>query len=288
MKIKVITDSGSGLSQEKAKSLGIDFLPLQVIVNEQTHLDGVDLNIEDLYNYMEQGATVQTSLPPLGIMEDLLEQYNEDGVTDIVLITLSNGLSSTNSTFLAAANRHGIQVHTLDLYTTLAVELYCAMAAASLNEQGVNPQEMIDILKDAIDHSAGFLIAEDLDHLAKGGRLTPMAAKLGGMLKIKPILEVSKNTEGKVDVWNKVRTMSKAIKSAADQIGKSVSDPENYVFYVLDARNEEGAQTAIEELKTVLGPMADIRREPMYAVIACHTGMKAVGLQYIKKVKGVQ
>ena len=58
------------------------------------------------------------------------------------------------------------------------------------------------------------------------------------------------------------------------------------MFYVLDARNEEGAQTAIEELKSVLGDQADIRREPMYAVIACHTGLGAVGMQYVKKVKG--
>lgn len=286
MTIKVVTDSGSGLSQKKANALGIDFLPLQVIVDDHTYLDGVDLDIDDLYDHIAQGASVQTSLPPLGIMEDLLESYEEQGVDQVILITLSNGLSSTNNTFLAAANRHGIQVHTLDLFTTLGVEHYCALAATSLNDKNVAPEQIVSTLEEAIDHSAGYLIAEDLDHLAKGGRLTPMAAKLGGMLKIKPILEVSKNTGGKVDVWSKVRTMSKAIKTGADQIGQSVDDPSQYVFYVLDARNEEGAQTAIEELKSVLGDQADIRREPMYAVIACHTGLGAVGMQYVKKVKG--
>lgn len=286
MKVKVITDSGSGLSKQKANNLGIDFLPLQVIVDEHTYLDGIDLDIDDLYDYIEQDASVQTSLPPLGMMEDLLEKYEEDGVTDVVLITLSNGLSSTNNTFQAAAGRHGIKVHTLDLYTTLAVENYCAIAASRLNDQDTDPEQIVAQLKESIDHSAGFLIAEDLDHLAKGGRLTPMAAALGGLLKIKPILAVSKDTQGKVDVWGKVRTMSKAIKTAADEIGKEIDDPDQYVFFILDARNEDGALAAEKELRTILGEKADIRRHPMYAVIACHTGMKAVGLQYIKKVQG--
>ena len=91
MTIKVVTDSGSGLSQKKANALGIDFLPLQVIVDDHTYLDGVDLDIDDLYDHIAQGASVQTSLPPLGIMEDLLETYEEQGVDQVILITLSNG-----------------------------------------------------------------------------------------------------------------------------------------------------------------------------------------------------
>ena len=112
-------------------------------------------------------------------------------VTDVVLITLSSCLSSTNSTVTAALQSHGLKVHTLDLYTTLAVEWYAANAAAQLAAAGVAPEEIIRRLQEAIDDSKGFLIPEDLDHLAKGGRLTPMAAKLGGLLKIRPILEVS-------------------------------------------------------------------------------------------------
>ena len=77
-------------------------------------------------------------------------------------------------------------------------------------------------MKEAIENSSGYLIPNDLDHLAKGGRLTPMAAKLGGLLKIKPILEVSKNTEGKVGVYEKVRTQNKAIKKAVEKIAEDV------------------------------------------------------------------
>ena len=115
------------------------------------------------------------------------------------------------------------------------------LSAQKLVEQKIHPEEIISRLKESVEHSRGFLIPEDLDHLAKGGRLTPMAAKLAGMLKIKPILEVSKNTEGKVDVFDKVRTMSKAIKKAVKVISKD-ANAQDYEFYVLNGENPVAQQ----------------------------------------------
>ena len=143
MNIKVVVDSGSGLSQKQAKELGMDYLPLQVTVGNKTYMDGVDLTIQQLYDFIEQEVPVQTSQPSLGYIEDLLESYTENGITDILLITLSGGLSGTNATIQAACKRHNIQVHTLDIYTTLAVEMYCAKAAQELVEQGLDVDEII-------------------------------------------------------------------------------------------------------------------------------------------------
>lgn len=288
MKVRVATDSGSGLSLADCQTLNIDFLPLQVNIDEKGYLDGVDLDIPTLYDAIEAGAMPGTSLPPLGMVEDLLTNYEEEGVTDLVLITLSNGLSSTNSTVSAAARAHGINVHTLDLYTTLSIEWYVAMAASQLASAGVDPAEIVRRLKKAIEVSRGYLIPEDLDHLAKGGRLTPAAAKLAGLLKIRPILEVSINTEGRVGTWDKVRTMHKAIKKAADEIGRQLEDGQEYEFFVLDARNEEGALQAMDALKDTAGQSIHITRHPMFAVIAAHTGVGAVGLQFIPKIEGVE
>ena len=286
MNVRVMTDSGSGLTKAQAEALGMDYLPLQVTAGDSTYLDGIDLTTDRLYDMLEAGDMPSTSLPPLGIVEELAEKYEEEGVTDVVLITLSNGLSSTNSTVTAALKSHDINVHTLDLYTTLGVEWYAAQAAAQLAAAGVAPQEIVTRIAEAIEDSKGFLIPEDLDHLAKGGRLTPMAAKLGGLLKIRPILEVSKASEGKVDVWDKVHTTSKAIKKAAEHIQESLTPGKDYVFFVLDSRNPEGAALAAKGLEEN-GPVK-ILEQPLCAVIASHTGMQAVGLQYIPKIEGVE
>ena len=71
MKIKVVMDSGGLMNKQEANQLGIDYLPLQVMINDQTYMDGVDLDRNFLYDQMEKGAKVQTSLPPLGLVDEL-------------------------------------------------------------------------------------------------------------------------------------------------------------------------------------------------------------------------
>ncbi len=288
MKTKVITDSGSGLSQAEAEALGIGFLPLQVMSDGKDYLDGIDLDIPTLYKMIDEGKMPTTSQPPLLMEEELFEKYKAEGITDLIAINLSNGLSSTNQTLQATAKRVGLNVHTLDIYTTLYVQKYVALAAQQLLEQGKDPEEIIDILKKAIGGSAGYLIVEDLDHLAAGGRLTPMAAKLGGMLKIKPILEVSKRTEGRVDIYEKVRTFNKAMKKAVERMKSEMDSNVEYEFLLLDGQNEEGREGAIALLKDAFGEDITVHVDPMYAVIACHTGLGSIGFQYIPKVKGVE
>lgn len=287
MKVKVLTDSGSCMSQSEANSYGLDYLPLQVSIEDKVYMDGCDLTTEDLYNYLEKGYMPQTSLPALGLIEDIFDRYKEEGVSDVVVISLSSGLSSTNSTIQASANWHHIKCHTLDIYSTLATERYWAICAAKLAQEGVHPQEIIARIKESVDSSKGYLIPENLEHLARGGRLSPSAAKLAGMLKIVPILEVSKDSEGKVGKDSeKVRTMSKAIKKTCKLVSKAVDDVEDYEVFVLNSRAQDNAQLAIDELKEQIGEDVKITEIPIGAVIAAHTGLQAVGIQYCRKVKG--
>ena len=283
MKVRVLTDSGCGLTKEQAQQYHLDYLPLQVIVENKTYLDGIDLTTEQLYDLIDKGYLPQTSMPPLGMIEELFDQYKKDGVTDVIAVTLSSGLSGTNQAIQASAKWHEIKVHTLDIYTTLSVEKYLAISAAKLNDKGYVPDEIVNRLKAVLDHSQGFLIPEDLDHLARGGRLTPMAAKLAGMLKIKPILEVSKNSEGKVGTCEKVRTMAKAISKAA----KGAKEAGDCVYFVLDSAAEENAKLCVEELQNLIGKDVTIERDPICSVIAAHTGLGSVAYHYCKKVKGV-
>ncbi|MGN1277578.1 MAG: DegV family protein [Floccifex sp.] len=282
MKIKVITDSGSCLNQKQAKELGLEFLPLQVSIEEHTYLDGIDLESDELYDFLNRGYMPQTSMPPLGFIEKMFDQFQEEEITDVILITLSSGLSSTNSTVQASAKWHGIKVHTLDIYTTLAVQRYLAIRAIELVNQGIQIDEIMKRLEQSVNDSKGYLIPENMDHLARGGRLSPTVAKLAGMLKIVPILEVSKETEGKVGGKpEKVHTMTKAIKKCV----KAVCDVENiddYEFFVMDSDADSYLQMAIEtfEQNGIHPQVCKIG-----AVIASHTGTGAIGIQMIKKVK---
>lgn len=285
MKTKVVTDSGSGLTQKQADALGIGLLPLQVLVDDQQYLDGVNLDTKLLYQMLEDGKMPTTSQPPLLLEEEMFENYKKDGITDLIVINLSNGLSSTNQTVQATAKRLGLNVHTLDIYTTLAIEQYLAIAAKQLLDAGKDPEEIIRILENAVDKSAGYLIVDNLDHLAAGGRLTPLAAKLGGLLKIKPVLKVSKETEGKVDSFDKVRTFHKALAKGAEQIQKGMEPGVEYEFFVLNGNDDAMAQKA-KELLHEISPQTPVHTLDMFPVIASHTGLGSIGMQYIPKIEG--
>ena len=288
MKVKVITDSGTCMDKAEAESYGLEYFPLQVMIEDESYLDGVNLKTEQLYDYLDKGYLPKTSMPPLGLIEDTFDEYVKDGVTDVILITLSNGLSGTNSAICTSGMNHGIKMHTLDIYTTLAPERYWAISAAKLANDGVAPAEIIKRIQESVDNSKGYLMPENLEHLARGGRLSPTSAKLAGMLKIVPILEVSKDSGGKVGKDSeKVRTMSKAIKKTCKTIAKAIKDPKDYEIFALDSRSPEYLKMAVDEFKELLGNDISITVVPIGAVIASHTGNGAIGLQYAKKVKGV-
>ena len=285
MKVKVVTDSGGLMTCQQANEMGIDYLPLQVTIGDKTYLDGVDLDISFLYDQMEQGEYPQTSLPPMGLVDELFENYEKEGVTDVVLITLSNHLSSTNEKVVLFGQQHHLNMHTLDICSTLGMQKYMAIYAKEMVDQGMNPEDIIDKIQELVDGSCGYLIVEDLDHLAKGGRLTPMAAKLAGMLKIKPILKVSKDTKGRVDIFEKVRTMKKALKRTVEVIGEDQRvNADDYLIVLMDSRAKKNADF-VEELLQEKYPGIQIDRNDLCSVINCHTGMESIGIQYIKKLK---
>ncbi len=285
MRIKVVTDSGGLMTCEQAKAVGIDYLPLQVTIGDETYLDGVNLTTSYLYDEMEKGAFPQTSLPPMGMVDELFEQYEKEGITDVVLITLSNHLSSTNEKVVLFGQQHNLKMHTLDICSTLGMQKYMTLYAKQMVDEGIDPEQVIERIQELVDESCGYLIVEDLEHLAKGGRLTPMAAKLAGMLKIKPILKVSKETQGRVDIFEKVRTMKKALKRTIDVISEDQRiNADDYLFVLMDSRAEKNADY-VEELLQEKYPGVQIDRNDLCPVINCHTGMQSIGIQAIKKLK---
>ncbi|OCN06278.1 EDD domain protein [Erysipelotrichaceae bacterium MTC7] len=282
MKIAVLTDSGCGLNKEQVEAKGLYFLPLQIIDDENVYLDGVDTTTEQIFQMIEDGKMLKTSLPPIGLVEEMLEQMKADGYEHLIFVPLSAGISGTMQAVKLAADNVGLPISCVEIYTTAYMQLYIAESAKRLVDEGVALEDIIKRLEASIQDSDTLLIVENLDHLAAGGRLTPVAAKLGGMLKIKPILKLNESSGGKVDQFAKVRTMSKAIKQAVDTfLAHGIDD--NYVIAILHVNADESAQMmkdlyfdAVDTDQKIFGLLAP--------VIAAHTGTGAVGLQYVKKV----
>lgn len=282
MKIAIVTDSGSGLTQMEANESGIFYLPLQIIVKDQMYLDGETIQVEEIYELLRQGEMPTTSMPPMGIIEELFHKLIKDGYDTIIAIPLTSGLSSTTSVMQAVAKECGITLHCIETYTTCNIQRYIALSAQQLVNKGLEADEIMKRLKDSVADSNTLIIPDDLQHLKRGGRLTPLAAALGGLLKIKPILQLNKTSEGKVDVYDKVRTMSKAQQKAINTFIQNGLN-ESYTLTVLHSGTpEEGRK--LKEIMEDTFPGLELYYGLIGAVIAAHTGLGCLGIQYIKKV----
>ncbi|MBB5183727.1 DegV family protein [Catenisphaera adipataccumulans] len=289
-KVRVVTESGGCLTRKQAADLDIDILPMQIFIDDKSYDDGVDLDAQGLYDLMEDGSYAMTSQPKAALAEELFAKYKKEGVTDVIAVNMSPGLSGTNALMLSTGKQFDIPVYTTDTFTTLAIEGYWTKAARQLVEQGVEPEEIIRRLAASTTRSCGYLLPYDLNHLAKGGRLTPFAAKFANMLQIKPICVVSIDTKGKVGMSEKVRTMKKAIRRTFELCQKGIAerngdDYHDYVFYLMDSRNPE-AMAYGEELMAKFFPDVHYNKDVLSPVINCHTGMKSFAIQYAPRVEG--
>lgn len=285
MNIAIVTDSGSGLTKEEARSKGIFYLPLQIVIQDKMFLDGENIYVEEVYEYLRKGEMPTTSMPPMGFMEDLFRQLKMDGYDEIIAIPLTAGLSSTSSVMHAVAKECDIPLRIIEIYTTCHVQRYVSECAVQLVKQGVCAEVIERRLQESIARSETLIIPDDLQHLKRGGRLTPLAAALGGLLKIKPILRLDGLSAGKIDVFDKVRTMSKAQQKAVSTFKDKALDS-SYMLSVLHS----GSPMEGEKLKCLMEaafPGLDLYFGLIGAVISAHTGLGCLGIQYIKKVEGI-
>lgn len=283
MKIAVVTDSGSGLTKQQADELGIFYLPLQIIIQDKMFLDGENITVEEIYEYLRNGEMPTTSMPPMGLVEELFTQLKEEGYEAVIAVPLSGGLSSTSSIMQAVAKEHDVKLHIIESYTTCNIQRYLAESAIKLVHQGLDLDTVCERLNASSADSGTLIIPDDLQHLKRGGRLTPLAAALGGLLKIKPILRLDRESEGKVDVYDKVRTMSKAQSKAISTFQEHGLTTE-YTLTVLHS----GAPQEGEKLKAMMEeafPGLDLYYGLIGAVISAHTGVGCLGIQYIRKVE---
>ncbi len=283
-KTAVLTDSGTGLTQKEAQEAGLFFLPLQVLHEDRQYLDGVSIQLHEVYDLLKQQAKLTTSMPPIGLVEETLTKIKEAGYDSIICIPITSGLSSSMALIQATAEEIGIKVHLIDCYSTCYLQRYLAMCAKQLADQGIAAEEIVKRLNDSIASSNTLIIPDDLQHLKRGGRLTPVAAALGGLLKIKPLLQLNQSCEGKIDVYDKVRTMSKAQEKAINTFVNEHVDGD-YICSCLHTDALESGSALKEKLQAAL-PNTEIYFGYIGAVISVHTGIGCLGIQYMKKVAG--
>ncbi|CAM3702229.1 DegV family protein [Erysipelothrix urinaevulpis] len=282
MKTAIVVDSGSNYFNEGINQAGLYAIPLQIIEGETSYLESIEISVDEVNDKMRRGIRVQTSLPILGEIESLFKKIKDDGYDQILAIPITTGLSGTIQAMISAASFADIAFDYFDCFTTMHIELYCGLTARRLLNDGHTVDEVKVILNDIVDHSNTFIIPDDLKHLSAGGRLSPLAAKLGGLLRIKPILHLDRSTKGIIDPFDKVRTMSRALERVVTAFEEEGVD-ENYQITLADVDNEKDA-VQMEKLLKETFPKTEVVRIPLISTVSAHVGIGTIALQYFKKI----
>lgn len=283
MKIAYVTDSGTGKSIAQLAEEGIISVPLQISDESTTYQDMETLSKNDLIKLLEEGHTFKTSQPSPGLIEECFSSLKEQGTDLIVAVPICNGLSGTASTMSAIAESLDMKIICVDTYVTAVVQEYILKRIKDCMEKGMSDIDTLLLVDKIINTTNTLVIPQTLDQLIRGGRLTPMAAKLGRLLRIAPVLQINKSTSGRIDTLDKVRTFRKALEKSMDEMEKDgVNDGhDDWHVYIAHVDNITDAESLYHRMQARF-PKAHIEIIQLCSPVACHTGLGSICLQWFR------
>ena len=286
MKVAVVTDSNSGITQSKAKELGISVIPMPFMINEETFEEDINLTQEQFYEKLVEGAEISTSQPSpetvMNLWSELLKTYDE-----IVHIPMSSALSSSCQTAMMLAEDFDGRVFVVDNQRISVTQYQSALDAMELARVGLSGAQIKEILEREARESSIYIMVDTLKYLKKGGRITPAAAALGTLLRIKPVLQIQ---GGKLDSFSKARTVKQAKTTMLSAIAKDLEerfdDPkaEKCWMEIAYSCEKEIAEEFQQEIRQQFPQVQQIHMDPLSLSVACHIGPGALAVAITKKI----
>jgi DegV family protein with EDD domain len=285
-KIAIITDSNSGITQAQAKDLGLFVVPMPFMINEEDFFEDINLTQQQFYEKLADDANVSTSQPSpdslMTLWDKVLEDYDQ-----IIYIPMSSGLSgSCQSAMMIANEEYEGKVFVVDNQRISVTQRQSALEAKEMADAGKSAEEIVKYLMDTKFESSIYIMLDTLYYLKKGGRITPAAAALGTLLRLKPVLQIQGE---KLDAFAKARTtaqgktiMINAIKADIENRfgGMDAGD-----FWISGAytNNPDAALEWKKEVEEAI-PGFDMHMDPLSLSVACHIGPGALAVTVTRKI----
>lgn len=284
-KVAIVTDSNSGITQKAGKELGIYVLPMPFMINEDTFYEDIDLTQEQFYEKLKSGADIGTSQPsPESVMklwDSILRDYDE-----IVHIPMSSGLSGSCQSAMILAGDYQGRVQVVNNQRISVTQRQSCLDAKLLASKGKSAKEIKEFLEADKFNSSIYIMLDTLYYLKKGGRITPAAAAIGTLLKLKPVLQIQGD---KLDAFAKARTTNQGKSVMINAVKNDIEtrfggDEENVWLSIAHTANLAAAQAYREEVLAHF-PGHDINIDALSLSVSCHIGPGALALTVTKKIQ---
>lgn len=248
--------------------------------NDDTYEDFVDMKAKTFYERIAKNPNdvPKTSYVAPGRMLEIFEDYAKKGYDEAIVITISSKLSGLYEAVIRTAEEQSkLKVTVFDSKSLAYIEAHMALEAHRLAEEGKTTKEIITYLEKIRDNNQWYFTVETLLYLVKNGRLSSFKGLMGTLLKLKPVMEISK--EGKVENLEKIRSFSKSLDKVLNKYLEETKD-KNVLTYISHAHNDEAANYLIKQILEVY-PDRVIKSSYLTPVVGAHTGPKSIGLGYL-------
>lgn len=285
-KVAVVTDSNSGITQDMAKEIGLFVLPMPFRIEGKEYFEDIDLSQDDFYKMLGEDKAVSTSQPsPENVMscwDEILKDYDE-----IIHIPMSSGLSGSCQTAIMLSEDYNGKVAVANNQRISVTQRQSAMDALALAKAGKSAEEIKNILEEDKFNSSIYIMLDTLYYLKKGGRITPAAAALGTLLKLKPVLQIQGE---KLDAFAKARTSSQgksiminAIRADMENRFGGIS-PDNCKLHIAYAKDIAPALEFKDEIEKEFPGFIVEMIDPLSLSVSCHIGPGALAIACTKNL----
>ena len=284
-KVAIVTDSGSGITLAQAAEMGVGLVcnPFMFGDNEKSYFEDINLTREEFFERLAGGETVHTSQPSpvdvLKVWDKMLEDHEE-----VVYIPMSSGLSgSCQSAMMLSADYEG-KVEVVNNQRISVTQRRSVQDALEMAEKGWTAKEIKDKLEEVKFDQSIYIMVDTLTYLKRGGRITPAAAAIGTLLRIKPVLKIFGE---KLDAFAKARTVQQArtmmINAMKSDCEKLYGGTENVWLYAVESKTPDFASWSAQVKEAFLDHLVEEDRLP--SVINCHIGEGALAIACSRKLE---
>jgi DegV family protein with EDD domain len=274
MPVKVVTDSACDLDDAVVAELGITVVPLSIRFGSEEYIDRVDLSPKAFYEKMAASATLpETAAPSPGAFEKAFRDALDEGSDGVLCVNLSGQLSATiQSAQNAARALDGSPIRIIDSLSVTGGLGSMVTAAARAANDGASLDDCAALVDGMVPRTRVYGALDTLDNLKKGGRIGGAQALLGGLLSIKPLIEIR---DGVVHEAGKPRTRGKAIKALVDKL-RDAGDVEN--VNVLHGYAPDADELIAQVAEVV--PREQLTLGIIGATIGTHGGPRVAGITF--------
>lgn len=287
-RIAIATDSNSGITQIQAKELGVSVLPMPFMIDGETFYEDISLTQEAFYEKLQNDAEISTSQPsPEEVMKLWRELLAEND--EVVHIPMSSGLSGScqSAWMLSREPEFEGRVHVVNNQRISVTQRQSVLEAKLLAEQGMTGGEIQKFLEDDKFNSSIYIMLDTLSYLRKGGRITPAAAALGTILRLKPVLTIQGE---KLDAFAKARTTGQGKSTMLTAIKNDMenrfggADPDRFWIQAAYTYDKEAAAQWEQEISAAFGG-CEVLMVPLPLSVACHIGPGALAIACCRKIE---